>query len=119
MVTHSSWRQWSTSHTAQHKGQGTISFPFIDCCYNANSSKVTMTTPQGEHIDRIPAWIKRVTQDLSYSPVYDAIFWNPPKKYIFKNRPPPRPQSVRVYEAHGDILSTKDPMLIISGHLHD
>ena len=63
--------------------------------------QITMTTPQGEHIDRIPAWIKRVTQDLSYSPVYDAVFWNPPKKYIFKNRPPPRPQSVRVYEAHG------------------
>ena len=63
--------------------------------------QITMTTPQGEHIDRIPAWIKRVTQDLSYSPVYDAVFWNPPKKYVFKNRPPPRPQSVRVYEAHG------------------
>ena len=60
-----------------------------------------MTTPQGEHIDRLPAWIKRVTQDLSYSPVYDAVFWNPPKKYVFKNNPPPRPQSVRVYEAHG------------------
>src|SRR5271170_3263768 len=60
-----------------------------------------MTTRQGEHIDRVPAWIKRVTQDLSYSPVYDAVFWNPPKKYVFKNRPPPRPQSVRVYEAHG------------------
>jgi len=63
--------------------------------------QITMTTPQGEHIDRLPAWIKRVTQDLSYSPVYDAIFWNPPQKYVFKNRPPPRPRSVRVYEAHG------------------
>jgi len=60
-----------------------------------------MTTLQGGHIDRLPVWIKRVTQDLSYSPVYDAVFWNPPKKYVFKNNPPPRPQSVRVYEAHG------------------
>ena len=60
-----------------------------------------MTTPQGEHIDRLPAWSKRVTQDLSYSPVYDAVFWNPPKKYVFKNKSPPRPQSLRVYEAHG------------------
>jgi hypothetical protein len=60
-----------------------------------------MTTPQGQHIDRLPAWIKRVTQDLSYSPVYDAVFWNPPKKYVFKSSPPPRPHSVRVYEAHG------------------
>jgi len=60
-----------------------------------------MTTPEGETIDRLPAWIKRVTQDLNYSPVYDAIFWNPPEKYVFKNKPPPRPLSVRVYEAHG------------------
>ena len=59
-----------------------------------------MTTPQGEVIDRLPAWIKRVTQDLSVSPVYDAIFWNPPQKYVFKNKSPPKPQSLRVYEAH-------------------
>lgn len=63
--------------------------------------KITMTTRQGQEIDRLPTWIKRVTQNISVSPVYDAIFWNPPKKYVFKNRPPPRPQSVRVYEAHG------------------
>jgi 1,4-alpha-glucan branching enzyme len=63
-----------------------------------------MTTPQGEQIERLPAWIKRVTQDLSYSPIYDAVFWNPPKKYIFKNKPPPKPLSVRVYEAHGTTL---------------
>src|ERR1700737_5212820 len=66
-----------------------------------------MTTPQGEHIDRLPAWITRVTQDLNYSTVYDAIFWNPPKKYVFKNRPPPRPLSVRVYEAHVGISTTE------------
>ena len=64
-----------------------------------------MTTPEGEQIDRLPAWITRVTQDLSYSPVYDAIFWNPPKKYVFKNKSPPKPKSVRVYEAHGTSIS--------------
>ena len=63
--------------------------------------KITMTTPRGEHIDRLPAWITRVTQDIAVSPVYDAIFWNPPEKYVFKNKPPQRPLSVRVYEAHG------------------
>lgn len=57
--------------------------------------------------ERIPAWIKRVTQDLSVSPYYDARFWNPPKsqRYIFKNRPPPRPASARIYEAHVGISS--------------
>jgi 1,4-alpha-glucan branching enzyme len=56
----------------------------------------------GERIERLPAWSKRVVQDLSISPIYEAIFWNPPKseKYVFKNSKPPYPKSLRVYEAH-------------------
>lgn len=60
-----------------------------------------MTKPDGDRIERLPAWIKRVTQDLSVSPVYDARFWNPPQKYHFKNPRPPQPASAKVYEAHG------------------
>lgn len=44
---------------------------------------------------------RRVTQDLNVSPIYDAVFWNPPKKYVFKNKRPPAPKAVKVYEAHG------------------
>ncbi|EME47895.1 glycoside hydrolase family 13 protein [Dothistroma septosporum NZE10] len=55
--------------------------------------------------ERIPAWIKRVTQDLSVSPVYDARFWNPPTKYQFKHPRPPKPKSARIYEAHVGISS--------------
>jgi 1,4-alpha-glucan branching enzyme len=53
-------------------------------------------------LDRLPAWITRVTQDLKVSPVYDARFWNPPKeeRYVFKHAHPPKPRSVRIYEAH-------------------
>lgn len=47
----------------------------------------------------------RVTQDLSVSPAYDAIFWNPPEKYKFKNKSPPKPKAVKVYEAHGEHFS--------------
>jgi 1,4-alpha-glucan branching enzyme len=60
-----------------------------------------MTKPNGERIERLPAWIKRVTQDLAVSPVYDAVYWNPPTKYKFKNPKPPAPKAVKVYEAHG------------------
>src|SRR5436853_3474510 len=69
--------------------------------------QITMTTPAGERIDRVPAWIKRVTQDLSVSPVYDAVFWNPPEeeRYTFKHPRPPKPKSLRVYEAHVGISS--------------
>ncbi|KAF2196705.1 alpha-glucan branching enzyme [Delitschia confertaspora ATCC 74209] len=70
--------------------------------------KISLVVPN-DHArqERIPAWIKRVTQDLNVSPVYDARFWNPPKeeKYVFKNKKPPKPQSARIYEAHVGISS--------------
>ncbi|KAK4505049.1 hypothetical protein PRZ48_003012 [Zasmidium cellare] len=68
--------------------------------------KISLVVPN-DHArqERIPAWIKRVTQDLSVSPVYDARFWNPPHKYQFKNARPPKPQSARIYEAHVGISS--------------
>lgn len=58
----------------------------------------------GERIYRLPAWINYVTQELKVSPTYDAIFWNPPNKYIFKHKRPERPASIRVYEAHGKVI---------------
>jgi len=69
-----------------------------------------MVLPDGERIERLPAWITRVTQDLDVSPVYDARFWNPPQdeRYIPKNPSPPKPPSLRVYEAHVGI-STPEP----------
>lgn len=60
-----------------------------------------MIKPDGTRIDRLPAWILRVTQDLSVSPNYEAVFWNPPKRYHWKNKAPPKPKSLKVYEAHG------------------
>ncbi|KAF9162477.1 alpha-1,4-glucan branching enzyme [Actinomortierella ambigua] len=69
--------------------------------------KITMILPDGSRIDRLPAWIKRVTQDLTVSPAYDAVFWNPPKKYQWKNKNPPRPKSIKIYEAHVGIATTE------------
>ena len=63
--------------------------------------------PVEGRIERLPAWIQRVTQDLSVSPIYDAIFWNPPEKYVFKNARPKKPTSVRVYEAHVGISTSE------------
>ncbi|KAJ6781080.1 hypothetical protein PWT90_03061 [Aphanocladium album] len=64
--------------------------------------KISLVLPTGDRVDRIPAWIKYVTQDLSVSPVYDARFWNPPasERYQFKHPRPKKPESARVYEAH-------------------
>lgn len=67
--------------------------------------KISMTIPGGEVIDRLPAWSKRVVQNLAVSPVYDSVFWNPPKPYVWKNKSPPKPTAVKVYEAHVGISS--------------
>ncbi|KAI0832593.1 glycoside hydrolase [Trametes gibbosa] len=71
--------------------------------------KISMIVPTGARIERIPAWIRRVTQDLSASPVYDARFWNPPadQVYKFKNSRPPQPKSIRIYEAHVGISTSE------------
>ncbi|KAH0566028.1 1,4-alpha-glucan-branching enzyme [Trichoglossum hirsutum] len=71
--------------------------------------KISMVTPTGERIERLPTWITRVTQDLSVSPVYDAIFWNPreTERYVFKNARPPKPRSAKVYEAHVGISTSQ------------
>jgi len=71
--------------------------------------QISLVTPNSGHRqERIPAWIKRVTQDLAVSPVYDARFWNPPQRYRFKNARPKKPASARIYEAHVGI-SSPDP----------
>lgn len=64
--------------------------------------KISFTIPGGERLERLPAWITRVVQDLSVSPVYDAVFWNPPPEdqYQWKNKRPNKPSGAKIYEAH-------------------
>ncbi|KAI8096943.1 1,4-alpha-glucan-branching enzyme GBE1 [Halteromyces radiatus] len=69
--------------------------------------KISMTLPNNERIYRLPAWINRVTQDLSVSPTYEAVFWNPVDKYKFKHPRPKQPESLRIYEAHVGISTTE------------
>lgn len=66
-----------------------------------------MITSTGERIERLPAWIQYVTQNLAVSTVYDARFWNPPasERFEIKNPRPKKPESLRIYEAHVGISS--------------
>jgi 1,4-alpha-glucan branching enzyme len=60
-----------------------------------------MVKSNGEVIERIPAYIRRATQELAVSQVYEGIFWNPPTKYVFKHKAPSKPASLVIYESHG------------------
>ncbi|KAG0690528.1 alpha-1,4-glucan branching enzyme [Pichia californica] len=74
--------------------------------------KIYLTLPNGEKIARLPAYIQRATQPPKEynNPSYEARFWNPPIKYIFQNKRPKLPKSIKIYEAHIGI-STPDPKI--------
>lgn len=98
--------------TRDKYGVWSITIPAKDgVCIIPHDSKIkiSMLTPSGERIERLPAWIKRVTQDLQVSPVYDARFWNPPlnERYQWRHPRPPKPKAVKVYEAHVGISTTE------------
>jgi len=84
--------------------------PGVPAIPHDSKLKISMTTPSGEVIDRLPTWIKRVTQDLNVSPVYDARFWNPPAQNTYKFKHGHSTNSIeglKIYEAHGAfIIST-------------
>ncbi|KAI9298138.1 glycogen branching enzyme [Neoconidiobolus thromboides FSU 785] len=76
--------------------------------------KVSFLTPNGEMIDRLPAWSRYVTQDLNVSPIYDSRFWNPAEEYVWRHDKNPTVEnrkkgaqngSLRIYEAHVGISS--------------
>ncbi|CAO1631674.1 unnamed protein product [Parajaminaea phylloscopi] len=105
------WSKDSHKMTKDEFGVWSISIPASSqgtCAIPHNSKvKISMTTQSGETIDRLPAWIRRVTQDLSVSPVYDAIFWNPSPSDLYrpKNAKPPKPDNLKIYEAHVGIAT--------------
>lgn len=104
------WNRQSHPLTRDKYGVFEIKLPAINsqpAIPHNSKVKISLIIPSGERIERIPAWIQYVTQDLTVSPVYDARFWNPPEteKFIIKNPRPKKPESLRIYEAHVGISS--------------
>ncbi|MCJ1462318.1 alpha-1,4-glucan branching enzyme [Pseudocyphellaria aurata] len=105
------WNRDATPMTRDEYGVWEVKLPAKDgqpAIPHNSKVKISMVIPtSGERIERIPVWITRVIQDLALSPVYDGVFWNPPKgeTYVFKHPRPPKPRSARIYEAHVGISS--------------
>ncbi|KAL9584082.1 MAG: hypothetical protein Q9212_002329 [Teloschistes hypoglaucus] len=105
------WNRDATPMTKEEYGRWSVTLPAKDgqpAIPHKSKVKISMVIPHsGERIERIPVWITRVEQDMAVSPVYDGVFWNPPKdeRYVPKNPRPPKPQSARIYEAHVGISS--------------
>eukprot|EP01147_Barroeca_monosierra_P011040 gene11040-3109_t len=65
--------------------------------------KVCITTPSGERIDRIPAWITRAVQPKGQ--IYFEGVHIPKGGYEWKHARPTPPKSLKIYEAHVGIAS--------------
>ena len=65
--------------------------------------KITLQLNDGSWVDRIPAYIKRSVQDVEKSAAFEGVYWCP-SPYEFKHARPGRPISLKIYEAHGNIL---------------
>ncbi|KAL8982209.1 MAG: hypothetical protein Q9205_003203, partial [Flavoplaca limonia] len=113
------WNRDATPMTKEEYGRWSVTLHATDgqpAIPHKSKVKISMVIPtSGERIERIPAWIMRVEQDMAVSPVYDGVFWNPPKaeRYVPKHPRPPKPESVRIYEAHVGISS---PELRVSSY---
>lgn len=105
------FNNWNRSSHEMHKdsfGIWEIRLPPVDgkpAIPHNSKLKVLFELPGGQTVDRIPAWISRVVQDVKVSPLYDGVFWNPPQKYQWKHPRPPKPEGIKVYEAHVGISS--------------
>ncbi|XP_041067038.1 1,4-alpha-glucan-branching enzyme isoform X3 [Carcharodon carcharias] len=66
--------------------------------------KVAIGSKTGQQIYRISPWARYVTREPSAF-TYDWVHWDPPQRYMHKHCRPPRPKSMRIYEAHVGIAS--------------
>mmetsp|Transcript_3224 Transcript_3224/g.4447 ORF Transcript_3224/g.4447 Transcript_3224/m.4447 type:complete len:695 (-) Transcript_3224:34-2118(-) len=76
---------------------------------HATKVKIALVLPNGEKVDRIPAWIKVVWQQQN-SPLYDGVYWNPPQPYQWKHNSPVPPTDLRIYECHVG-MSSQEPKI--------
>uniref|UniRef100_A0A1D1ZPX8 Glycosyl hydrolase family 13 catalytic domain-containing protein n=1 Tax=Auxenochlorella protothecoides TaxID=3075 RepID=A0A1D1ZPX8_AUXPR len=63
--------------------------------------KVRLRLPGGEWVDRIPAWIKwAVVPQGEMGAKYVGVHWAPAEAHAWVHPRPPRPATLRIYEAH-------------------
>ena len=67
--------------------------------------KVVIQTKDGQTIWRSSPWTKYTVQNSSVSLEYQPKHWAPPTPYLWRHPRPPKPTSVRIYEAHVGISS--------------
>lgn len=95
---HSNWQKNNNYKFEKKDNYWELKVP-IDKLNHLNLYRLLITWDNGEG-ERIPAYVKRVVQDIS-SKIYSAQIWDPPKKYNWKyNKPSITNYKPLIYEAH-------------------
>lgn len=72
--------------------------------------KVIIRTQSGQLVDRLSPWapyVKQPPKELGQGTNYKQLVWHPPphEKYMFRNKKPAKPTSLRIYECHVGIAT--------------
>ncbi|XP_052422465.1 1,4-alpha-glucan-branching enzyme [Carassius gibelio] len=106
-----SWEKESHPFTQKEYGKWELYLsPKVDkspAIKHLTKLKLVVLTKTGEYLFRISPWAKHVTKTLD-SVTYDWTHWDPPQPYQFQHPRPPRPSSLRIYEAHVGISSPEE-----------
>ncbi|GLI70892.1 hypothetical protein VaNZ11_015916 [Volvox africanus] len=94
-------------------GVWTVRLPDVDghpAIPHGSRLKVRLQHPGGWWVDRVPAWVRWAVAEQRMGAGFDGVYWDPPKaeKHHWQHPRPPRPPSLRIYEAHVG-MSSEEP----------
>lgn len=83
---------------------------FGDRLVHGSRLKVHVVAENGQAMDRIPAYIRRVIQEPHAGMQFIGQYWNPPQPYEWQHARPtlPKGEGLRIYEAHVG-MSSEEP----------
>jgi 1,4-alpha-glucan branching enzyme len=109
------FNNWNfTSHRANKNRWGVFEITFEDLAdgtpviRHGTKVKIALKLPNGQVVTRLPAWARYVIQEKG-NPCYDNVYWEPPP-YQWKHPSPPKPDRLRIYEAHIG-MATEEPRI--------
>nr|CAB3248420.1 1,4-alpha-glucan-branching enzyme [Phallusia mammillata] len=104
------WEKWGHKFQAKEFGKWELFLSSKEdgSCPIEHKSEIMLIieTHDGQFLERISPWASYVTQPDGHG-TYKWMFWNPPpmEAYFFNHPRPPKPSSLRIYEAHIGIAS--------------
>eukprot|EP01116_Phalansterium_solitarium_P011070 TRINITY_DN26679_c0_g1_i1.p1 TRINITY_DN26679_c0_g1~~TRINITY_DN26679_c0_g1_i1.p1 ORF type:complete len:711 (-),score=252.76 TRINITY_DN26679_c0_g1_i1:344-2476(-) len=104
------WNRTQYPASKDQFGVWSLFLPDVDgvpVVHHRSRIRIIIIGPNGEELDRIPAWVKVAWQNDAGQPFYDGVYWEPKEKYQWKHTTPEVPSDLRIYEAHVGMSSTE------------